>query len=123
MSNSNHKVEYEADKCQQAEQPAALNFIKDKEDFNEYQNLLHSPEPSETQETSEDELVAGLSDDNPADEFAHDTEKSLRKKDSTGVRWVDWEGVAAICENKGTFVYLKSITPYECISASIAQRV
>ena len=32
MSNSNHKAEYAADKCQQAEQPAALNFFKDKED-------------------------------------------------------------------------------------------
>ena len=116
MSNSNHKAEYAADKCQQAEQPAALNFVKDREDFNEYQNLLHTPEPSETQETSEDELVAGRSDDNPADEFAQDTEKSLRKKDSTGVRWVDWEGVAAICENKGIFIDLKSITSYEYTS-------
>ena len=112
MSNSNHKAEYAADKCQQAEQPAALNFIKDREDSNEYQNLLHAPESSETQETSEDELAAGFTDDNPVDEFAHITEKSLRKKDSTGVRWVDWEGVAAICENKGTFIYLKSITSY-----------
>ena len=108
MSNSNHKAEYAADKCQQAEQPAALNFVKDREDFNEYQNLLHTPEPSETQETSEDELVAGFSD--------HNTEKSLRKKDSTGVRWVDWEGVAAICENKGIFIYLKSITSYEYLT-------
>ena len=111
MSNSNHKAEYAADKCQQAEQPAALNFIKDREDSNEYQNLLHAPESSETQETSKDELV-GFTDDNPVDEFAHITEKSLRKKDSTGVRWVDWEGVAAICENKGAFIYLKSIMSY-----------
>ena len=110
MSNSNHKAEYAADKCQQSEQPAALNFLKDKEDFNEYQNLLHDPESSETQETSEDELGAGFSNDNPVDEFAQNTEKSLRKKDSTGVRWVDWEGVAAICENKGIFKDLKSIT-------------
>ena len=109
MSNSNHKAEYAADKCQQAEQPAALNFVKDKEDFNEYQNLLHAPESSETQETSEDELGTGLSDDNPVDELPHNTEKSLRKKDSTGVRWVDWEGVAAICENKGIFIFLKSV--------------
>ena len=112
MSNSNHKVEYAADKCQQPEQPAALNFVKDKEDFNEYQNLLHAPESSETQETSGDELVGGCSDDNPVDQFAHDTEKSLRKKDSTGVRWVDWEGVAAICENKGIFIDLKTIILY-----------
>ena len=115
MSNSNHKAEYAADKCQQAEQPATLNFVQDKEDFNENQDLLHAPEFNETQENSEDELVAGFSDDNPVDQFAHDTEKSLRKKDSTGVRWVDWEGVAAICENKGIFIYLKSITSYEYI--------
>ena len=77
MSNSNHKAEYAADKCQQAEQTAAFKFVKDREDSNEYQNLLHAPESSETQETSEDELVAGRSDDNPADEFAQDTEKSF----------------------------------------------
>jgi hypothetical protein len=54
-------------------------------------------------------IVAEFSDCTPLLGSSYSTEKDFKKKDSTGVRWVDWEGVAAISEKKGIRKYIMSI--------------
>ena len=103
MSDSNQETNYEADKCQQETTPASFAFDKhEKEDAEEHDKLLSSNEQNGAKETIEENLVLESPKDNLVIDLKVPTpDKSLRKKDSTGVRWVDWEGVAEISEKKG----------------------
>ena len=103
MSDSNQETNYEADKCQQETTPASFAFDKhEKDDAEEHDKLLSSNEQNGAKEAIEENFVIESSKDNLVIELKVPTpDKSLRKKDSTGVRWVDWEGVAEISEKKG----------------------
>ena len=103
MSDSNQETNYEADKCQQETTPASFAFDKHgEEDDEEHETLLSSNEQNGAKETIEENFVLESPKDNLVIELKVPTpDKSLRKKDSTGVRWVDWEGVAEISEKKG----------------------
>ena len=103
MSDSNQETNYEADKCQQETTPVSFAFDKhEKEDAEEHDKLLSSNEQNGAKETIEENLVLESPKDNLVNDLKVPTpDKSLRKKDSTGVRWVDWEGVAEISEKKG----------------------
>ena len=103
MSDSNQETNYEADKCQQETTPASFAFDKHgEEDDEEHETLLSSNEQNGALEKIDETVVLESPKDNLVIELkAPSPDKSLRKKDSTGVRWVDWEGVAEISEKKG----------------------
>ena len=106
MSDSNQETNYEADNCQQEQSPASFAFDKHgSDDDEEHEKLLSSNEKNGTEETIEQIPVVELLNDNQVNQpKTLSIDKSLRKKDSTGVRWVDWEGVAEISEKKGTIL-------------------
>ena len=106
MSDSNQETNYEADKCQQEQSPASFAFDKHgSDDDEEHEKLLSSNEQNGTDEAIEAIPVVESINDNQANQpKTLSLDKSLRKKDSTGVRWVDWEGVAEISEKKGTLL-------------------
>ena len=106
MSESNQEISYEADKCQQEQSPASFAFDKHgSDDDEEHEKLLSSNEQNGTEKTIEQIPVVQLLNDHQVNQpNTLSIDKSLRKKDSTGVRWVDWEGVAEISEKKGTII-------------------
>ena len=106
MSDSNQEINYEADKCQQEQSPASFAFDKHgRDDDEEHEKLLSSNEQNGAEETIEQISVVKLLNDNQVNQpKTLSIDKSLRKKDSTGVRWVDWEGVAEISEKKGSIL-------------------
>jgi len=102
MSDSNQETNYEADNCQQEQSPASFAFDKHgSDDDEEHQKLLSSNEQNGTDEAIEAiPVVESLNDNQVNQPKTLSLDKSLRKKDSTGVRWVDWEEVAEISEKK-----------------------
>ena len=105
MSDLNHDTRYAADKSPAAQYPAPNDFDRNGKDSVEYQNNPPVPESSDQQETSKETFVSALSQDTQVEQPTPNTERALRKKDSTGVRWVDWEGIAEISEKKGVYRY------------------
>ena len=100
MSTSNREVEYEADKSQQEQIKTVFGFDENGKDILQCQQL---PTASESNDCYDPDITidTGFSDRTPLIGSSYSTEKESRKKDSTGVRWVDWEGIAAISEKKG----------------------
>ena len=101
MSDSNQDIKYEADTSEQEHNPASFAFDRNGNNALEYQELSLDSESSDKHEKRKEAVSIKLSDCARVEETLPNTEKSLRKKDSTGVRWVDWEGVAEISEKKG----------------------
>ena len=105
MSYSNQGTNYEAKKCQQETTPASFAFDKHgRDDAEEQEHLLSINDQNGTQEAIEESIIVDSAKDNQIVEpKVVTTDKALRKKDSTGVRWVDWEGIAEISEKKGIY--------------------
>ena len=100
MSDSNQETNHAADKCQQEPSPASFAFDKHgSNDADENEKLLSFTESNDAKDTI---VIESPKDNLVIEPKDLTTNKSLRKKDSTGVRWVDWEGVAEISEKKGT---------------------
>ena len=103
MSDSTQDIRYEADTSEQEQNPASFAFDRNGNDALEYQALSPDSESSDKHEQRKEAVCIKLSDCARVEEKLPNAEKNLRKKDSTGVRWVDWEGVAEISEKKGFF--------------------
>ena len=103
MSHSNQDIRYEADTSEQEQNPASFTFDRNGNDALECQDLSPDSEPNDKPEKPREAVNTKLSDCTRVEETSPNTAKSLRKKDSTGVRWVDWEGVAEISEKKGCY--------------------
>ena len=101
MSDSNQECKYDADKSQQKQNPGTFIFNQYGQDSVKCQDLTPTLQSNDRQQTTKEAETAQLSDDAPVEKSPHLTKKSLRKKDSTGVRWVDWEGIAEISQKKG----------------------
>ena len=105
MSDSNQGTNYEANKCQQETIPTSFAFDKHgRDNAEEQEHLLSINDQNGTQEAKEESVIVDSAKDNQIVEpKVVTTDKALRKKDSTGVRWVDWEGIAEISEKKGIY--------------------
>ena len=103
MSHSNLDIEYEAQKREQEQDTIVFDFETSKKDIVGEQELTRVSESIDCQEQllSEETNTDKFTDGSPPEVPLDCIEKVLRKKDSTGVRWVDWEGVAAISVKKG----------------------
>ena len=103
MSNSNLVAEYEADQGQHEENCTVYTFNQHEKDIDVYgggQKALASNDFEASENTDKPNPFI-ISNSGQPNEPQVNAEKASRKKDNTGVRWVDWEGVAEISEKKG----------------------
>ena len=121
MSNSNLVAEYEADQGQHEENCIVHTLNQHEKDI-DVDGAGHKAVASNDFEESENTDKPNpfiISSSGQPDEPQVNDEKVSRKKDNTGVRWVDWEGVAEISEKKGKDsqdnCFLEA-THYNCLS-------
>ena len=106
MSNLNLVAEYEADQGQQEKNCIFHTFHQHEQDIDVYgqgPKALVSNDCEESENADKPDSVIISRSDQP-NEPQVNAEKASRIKDYTGVRWVDWEGVAEISEKKGNIL-------------------
>ena len=109
MSDSNSKCKNEEDKIQQEENPVPLVVNQFEQCSVNCQDLTFSPNLSNLVDITKEADSTIQSENAIVGEPQDHTGRTLRKKDSTGVRWVDWEGVAEISQKKGMCLFIVDI--------------